>query len=145
MVWSLLELWMFLTVLGRLYILCLLAAFAYTAYFLIRVVSRLGLGRFGTDAQPAKSYYLSMTGGIEDLRQLHFLLLLLFGVSLANEVLAALRAFKYASPSLSGDSIGEFEPVAMYAFLVLVVLTFLHECQWIVAARLRWALFLPEK
>jgi hypothetical protein len=148
MEWSLRELWMLLTVIGRLYILCLLAAAAYTAYFLVRVVSRLrSLGSLGTDSLPSKSHLLGMTGGIEELRQLHFLLLLLFGVSLANEILAAFRAFTYASMSLSGASIGIFVPLAMYAFLVLVVLAFLHISQWIVAARLRRAVSLewPEK
>lgn len=137
---------MFLTVIGRLYILCLMVAAVYTAYLLARIISRLrSLGSLGTDALPAKSYLLGMTGGIEELRQLHFLLLLLFGVTLANEILAAFRAFRNASMSLSGASIRVFEPVAMYAFLVLVVLTFLHAAQWIVAARLRRAFSLPEK
>jgi hypothetical protein len=78
-----------------------------------------------------------MSYGLENVRQLHLLLLLLSGTALASELLATLRSFRYASMSLSGASIEGFVPCTAFAFFVSVVLTFLHVFQWIVASRLR--------
>jgi hypothetical protein len=81
-----------------------------------------------------------MTRGTESLRQFHTLLLLLFGVCCANEVFATLRAIQSSSMSLSAARIDVFEPVAAFAFLVFVVLIFLHILQWTAAARLQAAI-----
>ena len=76
---------------------------------------------------------------VATLRQVHMLLLLLFGVCCAKGVFATLRAIQYSLVSLSSIKIDVFETIAAIAFLVFVVLTFLHAFQWDVAARLQSA------
>jgi hypothetical protein len=80
-----------------------------------------------------------MSAQIENLRQFHTLLFLLFGVCCANEVFATLRGIKYSSMSLSAPTIEVFEPVVAFAFFVFVVLMFMHALQWTVAVRLQSA------
>ena len=138
--WDLRGLWVTLTFPGKFYIFCLLAAVASTTVFHIRTLWRLrDLQKKGVsvDAGAEKSCLAAISRGIENVRQLHLLLLLLFGIALANEVLATLRGIRYSSMSLSGVSIEVFEPCAVFAFFVFGVLTFLHVFHWFVAARLR--------
>jgi hypothetical protein len=63
---------------------------------------------------------------IETVRQLHLLLLFLFGATLANEVFGTLPGIRYASMSLSGARIDVFELPAAFSFVVLGVLTLVH-------------------
>jgi hypothetical protein len=78
-----------------------------------------------------------MGSKLEALRQLHILLLLLFGVDCANEVVATLRVIQYSSISLSAARMDIFEPLAAVSFFVFMVLLFLHVSQWAVSTRLR--------
>jgi hypothetical protein len=139
--WDLRSLWTALTLTGKFYVLCLLAATAYTTYFLVQTVSRLhSLQKKGSsliDAQPAKFRLLGMTRGVENLRQFHLLLFFLFGMFFANEMFATLRGIEYSSMSLSAAKIDVFEPSVAFAFFVFAVLSLLHAFQWIVTARLR--------
>jgi len=138
--WDLRLLWAVLTVTARFYVLCLLAAAAYTTYFLARTVPRLRRLQKGvatTDRASVKRRLIEMTRGIETLRQFHTLLFFLFGIVFANEVFATLRAIEYSSMSLSAARIDVFEPVTAFALFVFAVLAFLHAFQWIVAARLQ--------
>ncbi len=84
------------------------------------------------DAERAVLGLLAITPTIENVRQLHLLLLLPFGVTVADEVFATLRAIRQSAASLSALEIDVFEPCAGFAFFVLAVL---HTFQWIVAAR----------
>jgi hypothetical protein len=136
-VWGL---WLIISLAGKVYICYLLTAVAYATVFHIRTLLRL------YDLQKAdapdesgadRSRLASMWRGIENMRQLQLLLLLVFGIALANEVLATLRGIRYSSMSLSEASIEVFEPAATFAFVVFGILTFLHVSQWIVVARLR--------
>jgi hypothetical protein len=77
---------------------------------------------------------LAIARTIDNVRQLHLMLLLLFGVAFANEVFATLRAIREAAVSLTPLGIGIFEPCATFAFFVSGVLAILHASQWIIAA-----------
>jgi hypothetical protein len=136
--WDLLMLWAILSLTGKLYIVCLLVSVVYTIHSLSRtVVHSRSMKKTSIDAEPAGLGLIVITRTIENVRQLHFLLLLLFGVTLANEVLATLRAIRESAVSLSALGIDVFEPCAVFAFCVSGVLAFLHVLQWMVSARLR--------
>ena len=136
-------LWVMLSLTSKFYIACLVTASAYSMVSYIRTLSRLhDQQRRGSLVESGAeiSRLSGVCWSIENVRQLHLLLLLLFGMSLANEVLATLRAIRYASMSLSAANIEVFEPCAALALLVFGVLSFFQVFQWIVAARLRRAL-----
>jgi len=139
--WDLLMLRAILSVTGKLYIFCLLASFVYTINSLCRIMVRFrSIRRTPIDAEPERLGPLVITRTIDNVRQLHLLLLLLFGVAFANEVFATLRAIREAAISLAPLGIGVFEPCATFAFFVSGVLVVLHASQWIVAARLQRSL-----
>jgi len=138
--WDLRLLWAVLTVTAKFYVLCLLAAAAYTTYCLTRTASqarRLHRDVKSVGAARVKRHLIQMNSAIENLRQFHTLLFFLFGICFANEIFALFRAIGYSSMSLSALRIDVFEPVTAFAFFVFAVLAFLHAFQWIVAARLR--------
>jgi len=138
--WDLLAMWEMLSLPGKFYLACLLASIAYTSYLLTRALVRLhGLNkeRIPMGAELRKLTLLGIESGIETVRELHLLLLFLFGATLANEVFGTLRGIREASMSLSGARIEVFEPCAAFYFIVFGVLTLLHISQWIVAAQSR--------
>jgi hypothetical protein len=136
--WDVVMLWAILSLTGKLYIVCLLASVVYTIYSLSRIVvlSR-SMKNTSFDAEPAGLGLIVMARTIENVRQLHLLLLLLFGVTLANEVFATLRAIRESAVSLSALGIDVFGPCVVFAFGVSGVLAILQVLQWIVSARLR--------
>jgi hypothetical protein len=111
----------------------------YTGYLLLRALAHLHV--LGKKSIPIEAELRKSTLGIaqstETVRQLHLLLLLLFGVTLANEVFATLRGIRYSSMSLSVARIDVFEPCAAFSFVVFGVLVLLHAFQWISSVRLR--------
>ena len=138
--WDLRLLWAVLTVTAKFYVLCLLAAAAYTTYCLTRTVShvrRLHRDVASVNETRMKRHLFEMSRVFENLRQFHTLLFFLFGICFANEIFAIFRAIGYSSMSLSALRIDVFEPVTAFAFFVFMVLAFLHAFQWIVSARLR--------
>ena len=138
--WDVRSFWGVLPVTAKFYLFCLLIAAGYTIYFLTRTLSRLH--RLSQDA-PSDSKTLlrfsriEMTEGMETLRQFHALLFLLFAVFFTDEMFATLRGIRLYSASLSGARMEIFEAPTLFAFVVFVVLAFLHTFQWIVAARLQ--------
>jgi hypothetical protein len=138
--WDLLAMWAMLSLPGKFYLACLLASAVYTSYLLTRTLVRLhGLNkeRIPIGAELRRLTVLGIESSIEAVRQLHLLLLFLFGATLANEVFGTLREIRYASMSLSGARVDVFEPCAWFSFIVFGVLTLLHIFQWIVAAQSR--------
>ena len=138
--WDLLAMWAMLSLIGKFYLACLLASVGYTSYLLIRTLVRLhGLNkeRIPIGAELRRLTLVDIESSIETVRQLHLLLLFLFGATLANEVFGALRGIRYASMSLSGARVDVFEPCASFSFIVFGVLTLLHIFQWIAAAQSR--------
>jgi|SRR5271165_824999 len=137
---DILSAWLSLTFPGRFYIFCLLSAVAYATAFHLRTLFRLHeLQREGGSAVTLaeKLSLASMSRGLENMRQLHLLLLLSLGMALANELFATLRGIRYASMSLSGATVEILEPCVTFAFFVFAVLTFLHVFHWLVVSRFR--------
>ena len=133
-------LWGVLPITAKLYLFCLLVAAAHTIYFLTRTLSRLH--RLGQNAPSngenrLRLSLIEMTNGMETLRQFHTLLFLLFGVFFTDEMFATVRSIRLYSASLSGARMDIFEAPTAFAFIVFVVLVFLHSFQWIGAARLQ--------
>jgi len=129
---------------AKLYLICLLAAAAHTIFFLTRTLfrlHRLPQDALSNDENRQVISFVEMTNGMDNLRQLHALLLVLFGGFFAMEMFAAFRGVRYASLSLSGATMDIFEGPTEFAFVVFAVLVCLHVFQWAVAARLRAYVF----
>lgn len=136
--WDLRLMWELLTITAKFYVLCLLAGVAYSTYSLARTASRLPKLLKHTASTHRETFSVTeMMKRLENLRQFHALLLLLFGVCCANEVFATVQSIKLSSMSLSAARIDVFEPVILFAFFVFLVFAFLHALQWVVAARLQ--------
>jgi len=80
---------------------------------------------------------IELTNGMETIRQFHKLLFLLFGFFFTDEMFATLQSIRLSGESLSAARMDIFEAPTAFAFIVFVVLIFLHIFQWAVAARLQ--------
>jgi len=138
--WDWRSVWGSLTIIAKFYIFCLVGATAYTTYFLTRIafcIHHLPKDAVSTGPTRVRHRLIEITRGIENLRQFHTLLFLLFGIFCTNEMIATLRAIRLSWLSLSAAPSAVFEPVLTFAFVVFPILAFLHSFQWIVAARLQ--------
>jgi len=138
--WDVRLFWGVLPVTAKFYLFCLLIAAAYMIYFLIRTLSRLHrlpLNLPSADKTRLSLNMLELTNGIETIRQFHKLLFLLFGVFCTDEMFATLQSIRLSEASLSAARMDIFEAPTAFAFIVFVVLIFLHIFQWTVAARLQ--------
>jgi hypothetical protein len=138
--WDLRALWATASASARLYLLCLFVMGGYTVFRLMKV-SLLYL-RILRKQGPGKAPPLirqTVTARLRNLRQLHFLFLLIFGACFASEFFGIIRAVQNSALSLSAATIQIFEPAAAFAFLVFVTLAFLHALQWFASGRLEKA------
>jgi hypothetical protein len=134
--WDVRSFWGVLPLTTKFYLFCLLIAAAHTIYFLSRTLFRLH--RLPQDAPSNnETRLIELTNGTKTLRQFHKLLFLLFGVFFTDAMFATLRSIRLYSASLSGARMDIFEAPTAFAFIVFVVLLFLHTFQWIAAARLQ--------
>jgi hypothetical protein len=132
--------WGVLPVTSKVYLFCLLIAAAYTIYFLIRTLSRLHrlpLNLPSTDNARLSLSMIELTNGMKNIRQFHKLLFLLFGIFFTDEMFATLQGIRLSEASLSAARMDIFEAPTAFAFIVFLVLIFLHIFQWAVAARLQ--------
>jgi hypothetical protein len=135
--WDMRLLWAALTITAKFYIVFLLAATVYSASSLASIAIRFRrLLKHGASSG-LSLHLIGMTRRVENLRQFHGFLFLLFGICCVNEVFATLRTIQYSSMSLSAARIDVFERVTAFAFFVFAVLLFLHLFQWAVAYRLQ--------
>ena len=135
--WDFRSLWAALTLTANLYIICLLAASAYTTCSLTRITVRL---RKIAKREKAEMLLVDkMTAKAQTLREFHTMLFLLFGLCCSNELFATLRGIQNSAVSLSAARFDVFGPVVAFAFFVFAVLLFLHGFRWAVAHRLRAA------
>jgi hypothetical protein len=138
--WDVRSFWAVLPVTAKVYLFCLLIAVAYTIYFLIRTLSRLHRlpqNVLSADKTRLSLSMIELTNGMKTIRQFHKLLFLLFGVIFTDEIFATVRSIRLYELSLSGARMDIFEAPSAFAFIVFVVLMFLHIFQWAVAARLQ--------
>ena len=129
MSYDLIVLWKVLSQTAKLYTVFFLASAGYASYSLIRVFAGLGNLR-------EKVVLTRVEGRIANVRQIILLLLLLLGMTVANEVFAWLRAARFLQ-SQCGDCIDASGLLVAFAFAVFAVLVFLHAFQWIASARLQ--------
>jgi hypothetical protein len=74
---------------------------------------------------------------IHNLRQLHFAFLLVFGVTLTDEIFRSLRACENSKSSLSALTPAEVaDPVLAFAYCCLIIFASLHLFQWVVSNQL---------
>ena len=127
--YDLIVLWKVLSRTADLYTVFFLASAGYASYSLLRVFA--GLGNLHDRAACTR-----VERRIANVRQIILLLLLLFGMTVANEAFAWLRANRF-SQSPCGDCIDASGLLAAFAFAVFGVLVFLHAFQWIASAWLK--------
>jgi hypothetical protein len=122
--WDLRALLAVLTVTARFYTFGLMTAAVYSTYSSARMGFRLYRvsKKRATDFNDVQPLLFEMASRIENLRQFHALLFLLFGVCCTNEVVPNLRAIQYSLASLSAARMDIFEPVTAFAFFVFAVL-----------------------
>ena len=130
-------LWELLPLQTRFYLLFLFAAATYSCIALGRILIRIRKSpgiRFAADAE---EFYRRPSARLHNLRQLHLLLLLLFGLFLTDEAFRTAQSSKQAQMMLTVPTIAELlDPLLGFAFLSLFVLTVLHSLQWFVSWRL---------
>jgi hypothetical protein len=100
----------------------------YASYSLVRVFAALG-------DSGDKAFVARLERRITNVRQIILLLLLLFGMTAANEAFGWLRAWRTLPAEC--DCVSPFGLWAVFAFGVLAALVFLHAFQWIASAWLR--------
>ena len=101
----------------------------YATYSLARVFP--GLGNLRELAVLAR-----VECRIANVRQFILLLLLLFGMTVANEAFTWVRAFRLVQWQ-DCDCVYPYGPWAAFSFIVLASLVFLHLLQWIACVRLQ--------
>jgi hypothetical protein len=121
--WDVRALWSAISLSAKLYLFCLIVLAGYTVFRLASAVKYLG--------EAARSLQ-RVTSGLRHLRQLHFLFLLIFGACFASECFGGIRAIQYSASSLCPATIQVFEPAIAFAFVVFVILGFIHALQWFV-------------
>ena len=133
--WDFRSLWASLTITAKFYIICLLAASAYSTYSLTRMTVRL---RQIAKREKAEMVLLAnMMAKAQILREFHTMLFLLFGLFCSNELFKTLQGIQNSAVSLSAARFDVFEPVIAFAFFVFAVLLLLHVFRWAVAHRLQ--------
>ncbi len=129
--WDLRSLWTELPIQTRLYLLSLIAAAIYSGISLTKTFLRIR--KLSCSMPAADALYRRLSVRLHNLRQLHFVFLLLFGLFLTDEAFRAERAYMYSRMSLACVSLNQIlDPLVCFAFVVLLILTILQSLQWLV-------------
>ena len=135
--WDFRALWIILPLQTKLFLFCLFLMAIYMGFSLpiIYLQSRSALSK---STEPLRtSLHPRFLRRIHNLRQLHFTFLLVFGVTLTDEIFRSLRAYENSKSSLSAlTAAGVADPVLAFAYCCLIIFTFLHLLQWLVSNRL---------
>jgi hypothetical protein len=134
--WDFRMLWITLPLQTKLFFFCLFLMAIYTAFSLaIIYLQSRSAPRKPSEPLPT-SLHLRLLRRIHNLRQLHFMFLLVFGVTLTDEIFRSLRAYENSKSSLSALTAAEVaDPVLAFAYCCLIILTSLHLVQWVVSNR----------
>ena len=127
--WDVIMVWKLMSRTARLYAVFLVVSGGYASYSLVRVFA--GLGNLHET-----SALIRAERRIANVRQIILLLLIVFGMTVANEAFTWLRAARFLQ-SQCGDCVYPFGPWAGFAFAVLAALVFLHVFQWMTSVRLQ--------
>jgi hypothetical protein len=135
--WDFRSLWVFLPLQTRLYLLCLFGAAIYSGISLTKVFIRIRKLPGLTLGGDAEVFRRRISVRLQNLRQLHFLFLLLFGLFLADQTFGTARSLTYLDTGFAAPTIAELlDPLLGFAVLSLLILTVLHSLQWLVSSRL---------
>src|ERR1700693_2577103 len=120
----------------KLYLVFLLTVVFYSGISSCLILAKTSKSFVHT--HPAQDICSQLAQRLGNLRQLHLLLFLLFGIFLTNEAFRAMRALVLSRTSLGEVSINQvFDPLLCFSFVVLSALTFLHALQWLASYRLQ--------
>lgn len=134
--WNSRALWAGLSLTARIYMVGLVLAAIYSLCASVRM--ELCLRRASNKpTSGVQAQLLVISNRIENLRQMHVFLFLLFGLCWATEGVSILRSIQMAFLSLSAPTMAVFGPAALFAVFVFGVLLVLHLLQWAVTVRLR--------
>ena len=128
--WDLRAIWRILTVVAQTY---LMGLFGMAVFAILRTARTLWFHRQvrQDSSQEAATTYERLASRMHSLRQFLVFGLLVFGVVLANEVFASLRAVQLSYTSLSEYHLREaLEVPTAFAFFSLSVFVCLHALQW---------------
>jgi hypothetical protein len=126
--WDVIMFWKLSSRTALLYAVFFLILGGYASYSLVRVFT--GLGGSGE-----KAFVTRLERRITNVRQIILLLLLLFGMTVANEAFVWLRALRTAPAEC--DCVWPFGAWTVFAFLVLAALLSLHAFQWLATGLLQ--------
>jgi hypothetical protein len=127
--WDVIMIWKLMSRTARLYSFFLLVLGGYANYSLVRVFAGLSNLR-------DKAAWVRVERCVANVRQIILLLLLLFGMTVANEAFTWLRAAIFLQ-SPCGDCVWPFGAWTVFTFIVLAALAFLHAFQWLASIRLQ--------
>jgi hypothetical protein len=127
--YDLIVLWKVLSKMARIYAVCLFVFGTYASYSLACVFGGSGNLRGKAASTRAESR-------IANVRQIILLLLLLFGMTVADDVFPWFRAIRLAQWK-GCDCIDATGLWGVFALAVFVALIFLHVFQWIASIRLQ--------
>lgn len=135
--WDFRSLWMLWPVQTKVYLVCLFAAALYSVISSAQTFLRIGKLPRVTPETDAETTNRRFSARLHNLRQLHLLFLLLFGLFLTDEAFRTAQSFVLSRMSLEAPTIPELlAPLLAFAFISLLVLTILHSLQWFVSSRL---------
>jgi hypothetical protein len=135
--WDFRMLWIILPLQTKLFFLCLFLTAIYMTFSLAIIYLRSrSAARKPTEPLPS-ALHLRFLKRIHNLRQLHFMFLLVFGVTLTDEVFRSLRAYENSKSSLGALTAAEVaDPVLAFAYCCLIIFTSLHLFRWVVSNQL---------
>ena len=139
--WDFRALWIILPLQTKLFLFCFFLTAIYIGFSLLIIYlrSRTALRK---STEPLHPRFLQR---IHNLRQLHFTFVLVFGVTLTDEIFRSLRAYENSKQSLSAlMATGIADPVLAFAYCCLIIFTFLHLLQWLVSNRLEKVVIVSE-
>ena len=135
--WDLRAIWRILTVPAQIYLIGLFVTAAFAIVRSTRTLWSLRLVRCDA-GQNATTTLARLASRMRSLQQLLILALLVFGVVLANEVFASLRAVQLSYMSLSEYHLREaLEAPTAFAFFSLSTFVCLHALQWFADTRIQ--------
>jgi hypothetical protein len=135
--WDFRALWMILPLQTKLVFFCLFLMAIYMTFSLAIIYLQSRSAPPKPTEPSLNTLHLRFLRRIYNLRQLHFMFFLLFGVTLTDEIFRSLRAYEHSKSSLSVSTVAEVaDPVLGFAFCCLIIFTCLHLFQWVVSNRL---------
>jgi|SRR5580692_4478872 hypothetical protein len=120
----------------KLYLIFLLTVVFYSAISSCLILAKTSKSFVHTHL--AQDICSQLAQRLGNLRQLHLLLFLLFGIFLTDGTFRALQTLVRSRMSLGEVSIDQIiDPLLCFSFVVLSALTFLHALQWLASSRLQ--------